>query len=103
MRTNRREFLGSIAAGAVAEPALDRKPNLVLILLDDLGYGDVGPYGQKMIRTPNIDRLAEQGKRFTDCYAGGAVCAPSRSTSLAEPMKSRKRGWGRLGREPNSG
>ncbi len=82
MRTSRREFLGSLAAGAVAGPALDRKPNIVLILLDDLGYGDVGPYGQKMIRTPNIDRLAEQGKRFTDCYAGGAVCAPSRSALM---------------------
>lgn len=53
-------------------------PNIVLILADDLGYGDVGCYGQKHIQTPNIDRLAEQGTRFTDAYAGASVCAPSR-------------------------
>jgi len=57
---------------------LTRKPNIVLILADDLGYGDLGCYGQKMIRTPRLDRLASQGTRFTDCYAGSTVCAPSR-------------------------
>ena len=49
-------------------------PNVVFIMADDLGYGDVGPYGQNVIRTPNIDRLAAQGVRFTDCYAGSTVC-----------------------------
>ena len=53
-------------------------PNIVLILVDDLGYGDLGCYGQKRIRTPNIDRLAAEGIRFTDHYAGSTVCAPSR-------------------------
>lgn len=52
------------------------------MMLDDLGYGDPGCYGQKLIQTPNIDRLATQGTRFTDCYAGGAVCAPSRSVLM---------------------
>jgi len=47
-------------------------------LADDLGYGDLGCYGQKRIKTPNIDRLADEGMRFTDCYAGSTVCAPSR-------------------------
>ena len=61
-----------------ASLAADRKPNIVFILADDLGYGDVGCYGQKMIRTPNIDRLAAEGMRFTQCYAGSTVCAPSR-------------------------
>jgi arylsulfatase A-like enzyme len=55
-----------------------RRPNILFILADDLGYGDVGCYGQKQIRTPNLDRLAAQGIRFTQCYAGSTVCAPSR-------------------------
>ncbi len=55
-----------------------RKPNIIFILADDLGYGDLGCYGQKQIRTPNIDRMAAEGMRFTQCYAGSTVCAPSR-------------------------
>ncbi len=66
---------------AWAAPNGDR-PNIVLIVADDLGYGDIGPYGQKTIRTPNLDRLATQGVRFTDCYAGSTVCAPSRCTLM---------------------
>jgi arylsulfatase A len=54
------------------------KPNVIFILADDLGYGDLGCYGQTKIRTPNLDRLASQGMRFTQHYAGNAVCAPSR-------------------------
>lgn len=54
------------------------KPNIIFILADDLGYGDLGCYGQKLIRTPNLDRMAAEGLRFTDCYAGSTVCAPSR-------------------------
>src|SRR5438034_11816493 len=54
------------------------KPNIIFILADDLGYGDLGCYGQKKIRTPNLDRLAADGMRFTQCYAGSTVCAPSR-------------------------
>ena len=55
-----------------------RPPNIVFVLADDLGYGDVGCYGQKQIQTPNLDRLAAEGMRFTQCYAGSTVCAPSR-------------------------
>jgi len=55
-----------------------RPPNIVFILADDLGYGDLGCYGQKRIETPHIDRLAKEGMRFTDFYAGCTVCAPSR-------------------------
>ncbi|MGE5195654.1 MAG: sulfatase-like hydrolase/transferase, partial [Deltaproteobacteria bacterium] len=54
------------------------KPNIVFILADDLGYGDVGCYGQKLVQTPHIDALAAAGMRFTQCYAGSTVCAPSR-------------------------
>jgi arylsulfatase A-like enzyme len=53
-------------------------PNIIFILADDLGYGDLGCYGQRKIKTPNIDRLAAEGMRFTQCYAGSTVCAPSR-------------------------
>ena len=54
------------------------KPNIIFILADDLGYGDLGCYGQQRILTPNIDKLAKEGTRFTQCYAGSTVCAPSR-------------------------
>ena len=54
------------------------KPNIIFILADDLGYGDLGCYGQSKIKTPNIDKLAGEGMRFADCYAGSTVCAPSR-------------------------
>lgn len=57
--------------------AADR-PNIIFILADDLGYGDLGCYGQKRIKTPRLDTLATQGVRFTQCYAGSTVCAPSR-------------------------
>jgi arylsulfatase A-like enzyme len=53
-------------------------PNIVFILADDLGYGDLGCYGQKKIQTPNIDKLAKDGMRFTQVYSGSTVCAPSR-------------------------
>lgn len=66
------------AQNATNRPALPRLPNIIFILADDLGYGDLGCYGQTQIKTPNIDKLAAQGKRFTDFYAGDTVCAPSR-------------------------
>ena len=68
----------AIAIGTAARAADVPRPNIVFILADDLGYGDVGCYGQKRIQTPNIDRLAKEGLRFTDFYAGCTVCAPSR-------------------------
>jgi len=58
------------------------KPNIIFILADDLGYGDIGCYGQTKIKTPNIDHLAAQGMRFTQCYAGSTVCAPSRASLM---------------------
>lgn len=58
------------------------KPNIVFIMVDDMGYGDPGCYGQEVIKTPNIDALAKRGTRFTDCYAGSPVCAPSRSVLM---------------------
>ena len=57
-------------------------PNLIYILADDLGYGELGSYGQTRIRTPNLDRLAAEGMRFTQHYSGSPVCAPSRCVLL---------------------
>ena len=79
---DRREFLKTTAACAVwlaagaAEAAA--RPNIIFILADDLGYGDLGCYGQQRIKTPNLDRLAAEGIRFTQAYSGATVCAPSR-------------------------
>ena len=60
----------------------DRKPNIIYILADDLGYGDLSCYGQQHFATPNIDKLAEQGMKFTQHYSGSTVCAPSRSSLM---------------------
>lgn len=59
-------------------PPAARKPNIILIVADDLGYGDLGCYGQAKIKTPNLDQVAAEGVRFTSFYAGSTVCAPSR-------------------------
>ncbi|MFW6277763.1 MAG: sulfatase-like hydrolase/transferase, partial [Prolixibacteraceae bacterium] len=58
------------------------KPNIVYILADDLGYGDLSCYGQTHFETPNIDNLAENGMKFTQHYSGSTVCAPSRSSLM---------------------
>jgi len=66
-------------AGSAAQNAAGgKKPNIIFILADDLGYGDLGCYGQQKIKTPNLDRMAREGRRFTQFYAGSTVCAPSR-------------------------
>lgn len=79
---NRRQFLTTTAAAGVSLRASARRPNIVFILSDDLGYADPGCYGQRQIHTPNIDYLATEGMRFTDAYAGCTVCAPSRSVLM---------------------
>lgn len=72
----------SLSACATLPSQSQRKPNVVFILADDLGYGDIGPYGQKKVATPNLDRLAAEGVKFTQAYAGSTVCAPSRAALL---------------------
>ncbi|MBS3742529.1 MAG: sulfatase-like hydrolase/transferase, partial [Candidatus Cloacimonetes bacterium] len=64
------------------EASENKKPNIIFILTDDVGYGDLGCYGQELIKTPNIDQLAKEGIRFTQAYAGGPVSTPSRSVLM---------------------
>ena len=72
-------FLPFISEG---NPKLNKKPNVVIILTDDMGYGDISCYNKNQIKTPNIDRLATEGVRFTDFYVPTPYCAPSRATLL---------------------
>ncbi|MFB7940983.1 sulfatase-like hydrolase/transferase [Streptomyces sp. NPDC056049] len=74
--------LPAAAATRAAPEDTTRPPNLVVVLADDLGRGEVGAYGQRLIATPRIDRLAAEGLRFTDAYSTAAVCAPSRCSLL---------------------
>ncbi len=91
---NRRDFLKTAAACA-AIPLLwqcdssNRKPNIILIMADDLGYGDLGCYGNDWIKTPNIDSLAANGLLFTDYHSNGAVCTPTRAALLTGRYQQR--------------
>ena len=71
-------------------------PNIIIILADDLGFGDTGCYGATKILTPNIDRLSQQGLRFTDAHAPSATCTPSRYAMLTGQYPWRKAGTGIL-------
>lgn len=92
-KNNRREFIQKTSVSLLAgmsgvhlssrnASTQTKKPNVIFILVDDLGYGDLGCYGQKTIQTPNIDRLAAEGMRFTQHYSGSTVCAPSRCSLM---------------------
>lgn len=92
---NRRQFLGSLA-GLAAIPDLlfaaassQKKPNVVLFLVDDLGWGDFGCYGNTFHETPNVDRLAAEGMKFTSAYAAAPVCSPSRASLLTGKWPAR--------------
>ncbi|NNE34061.1 MAG: arylsulfatase [Rhodothermales bacterium] len=71
-----------LLAGCTEDSVRESPPNIIYILADDLGYGELGSYGQTQIRTPHLDRLASEGIRFTQHYSGSPVCAPSRGTLL---------------------
>ena len=90
-------YLSATAAGR------GNSPNVIFILCDDLGYGDIGCYGQKKNKTPNIDSLAKEGIQFTDHYSGSTVCAPSRSVLMTGQHTGHTpvRGNGANGRRPD--
>ncbi|MDZ7639638.1 MAG: arylsulfatase [Bryobacterales bacterium] len=99
----RRTFL-NLAAGASAATLLspngaraqNAKPNIIVILADDIGYGDTGPYGATKVKTPNLDRMAAQGLRFTNAYCSSATCTPTRYSLLTGRYAFRKEGSGVL-------
>jgi arylsulfatase A-like enzyme len=88
----------SISSGLVLPLSAAERPNVVLIFADDLGYGDLGCYGATKVQTPNIDRLAKEGRRFTDAHSVSAVCTPSRYALLTGEYPLRANGgrgvWG---------
>ncbi len=95
----RRRTFVQLAAGACAPPAFSRlnaaparRPNIVLIYTDDVGWGDLGCYGARRLQTPNLDRLAARGVRFTDAHAPAATCTPSRYGLLTGQYPWRKEG-----------
>ena len=77
------------------QAALDKRPNLVIIMADDLGYGDLATYGHQIVKTPNIDKLAQDGVKFTDYYAPAPLCSPSRAGLLTGrmPFRTGIRSW----------
>jgi N-acetylgalactosamine-6-sulfatase len=77
---------GVLAAGTAARPD---KPNFVFIFADDLGWGDLGCYGNRQIKTPNLDRLARKGTLFTQFYVSGSVCSPSRTAFMTGHFPAR--------------
>ena len=86
----------AVATSRAAEPVAPARPNIVLIYADDIGYGDIGCYGSTAIKTPNADRLAAEGLRFTSAYCSSATCTPSRYTMLTGEYAWRKKGTGIL-------
>lgn len=86
-------FAGWIPAAQVAET---RRPNIVFMMADDMGFGNVGAYGTDVILTPNIDRLAGEGVRFTDAHSPSAVCQPTRYAILSGQGYWRNQQWGRV-------
>jgi len=84
--------LAALNAADTPKPA--NKPNIIFIMADDLGYGDLGCYGATKVKTPHVDRLASQGLRFTDGHSSAATCTPSRYSFLTGEYAFRKRGTG---------
>ncbi len=87
-------LLLSFGVTATSQTSKSKKPNIILIYTDDLGYGDVSSYGTSAIQTPNIDRLAKNGVRFTNAHATSATCTPSRFSLLTGKYAWRKEGTG---------
>jgi arylsulfatase A-like enzyme len=74
--------LSAVALAAKAQKATPERPNIIFILADDMGYGDLSCYGSRHVKTPNIDRLSSEGTTFTQCYAGSGISSPSRCSLM---------------------
>jgi len=111
MPMDRRTFLKGITAGAtgvalssalggemMTEAEKNNRPNIIFIMADDLGYNDLGCYGQKEIQTQNVDKMASEGISFTQCYTGCTVCAPSRSVLMTGQHTGHTRVRGNTGK-----
>lgn len=99
MRSSLRIALTAVALALACLAAVrsQPRPNLIWVMADDLGYGEVGSYGQRVIRTPRLDQMAREGMRFTQFYAGATVCAPSRSVLMTGQQHGRTRVRGNSG------
>lgn len=75
-------FCFAVTSALLGDVAIQKKPNIIFILSDDLAQGDLGCYGQKLIQTPNLDRMAREGTRYTQAFCGTSVCAPSRASLI---------------------
>jgi arylsulfatase A-like enzyme len=82
-------ILAALILGASPEAQAQRPPNVVLVMMDDVGYGDLSSYGALDVRTPNIDRLAREGVRLTDAYANGPACTPTRAALISGRYQQR--------------
>src|SRR5215216_7941300 len=107
MKLTRRKFIQTVAAGTTffgdlssaarthfaqtSSGAKDFRPNIIFILADDLGWGDLSCYGRPDYRTPNLDLLASQGLRFTDAYSASAVCTPTRCAFITGRYPARSK------------
>src|SRR5215207_7918685 len=92
MQRSTRALALAVAIGAAASPAVAQvpgRPNVVLIMTDDAGYGDFGSYGAPDIKTPNIDAIGREGIRLTDFYANGATCTPTRAGLISGRYQQR--------------
>ena len=87
-------------ASATQKTDGERPLNIVFLIADDLGYGDIGPFGQTKIKTPTLDKLASQGMKLTRHYSGNAVCAPSRCVLMTGLHPGHAQGFGEV--EPDS-
>jgi arylsulfatase A-like enzyme len=84
-------FLPFIAYGGNKANSKQTKPNIIIIYADDIGYGDLSCYGYSKVQTPNVDKLAAEGVRFTNSYCGAATCTPSRYALLTANMLGEKK------------
>lgn len=74
--------IGAFSLGSIPHQSQAKSPNIIVVLCDDMGYGDIGPFGHPTIRTPNLDRMAEQGQKWTSFYSAASLCTPSRAGLL---------------------